>query len=99
MKLREIARASVQDAGMLAEVAVVAFDARDYPLLEQMLTPARIRIQLGRRVRPTIVRYSKPHLGALTFVLWPTRSSTHAFSSILLQMDLETAPSRLQLVG
>lgn len=98
MKLRDIARASVEDAGMLIEVSIVASDARDYPLIERVLTTNRVRQHLRGLVRNTIVRYAQPHIGTLTFVLWPTlTSSIESFGSRLLQIDTAAAPSPAQV--
>jgi hypothetical protein len=96
MKLRDIARAKVEDAGMLVEVSVVASDARDYRLIERVVTTSRVRQHLDGAVQKTVIRYAQPHLGALTFVLWPTLADTGSISTRLLQMDVLPAPSRFQ---
>ena len=93
MKLADIARASAEDAGMLLEVSVVARDARDYPLIERLLTTNRVREHLGDLVQRTVVRYAQPHLGALIFVLWPTLPDTDAISAVLLDMEMLPPPA------
>ncbi len=80
-------------------VSVIAFDARDYPRLERVVTPARVREHLAGLVQRTVVRYAWPHLGALSFMVWPvgstalTRAMTpdargNSISAALLHMDV-----------
>jgi hypothetical protein len=89
----------MDDNGVLLNVSIIAFDARDYPRLERVITADRVREHLTGLVQKTIVRYAWPHLGALTFTLWPVGVSGVAravasdtrgrsISSALLHMDL-----------
>ncbi len=69
VKLRQIAHCRTGDKGDTSNVAVIAYQGQDYPLLEQQVTSERIRELLGNRVRGEITRYCLPALGALNFVL------------------------------
>lgn len=97
MKLGDIARATVQDRGVLIEVSIVASDARDYRHIERQLTAGRVRAHLAGRIQKPVLRFARPHLGALTFVLWPTPARGPSIRSMLLQMDV-AARTALRLV-
>ena len=99
MKLREIAHSRAGDKGVLVNVSLIAFDARDYPRLEKLVTADRVSAHLSGLVQKTVVRYALPHLGALNFVLWRAAGNDvtrtlaldahgKSFSSALLSMDL-----------
>ncbi len=99
MKLRDIAHSRMDDRGVLLNVSVIALDARDYPRLERMITADRVREHLAGLVQRTVVRYAWPHLGALSFMLWPvdghgvTRglapdARAKSISAALLHMDV-----------
>ena len=69
MKLHEIAHSRTGDKGDIANISVIAFDRKDYPLLEKRLTADRIREFYKDQVRGEVVRYELPQLGALNFVM------------------------------
>ena len=69
MKLREIAHARAGDKGDTSNIAVIAHDERDYPLLARHVTAERVREHLAGIVRGEVTRYELPLLGALNFVL------------------------------
>src|SRR4029077_18087869 len=58
MQLRDIAHARTGDRGVLVNVSVIAFDARDYPRLERIITADRVRDHLAGLVQRTVVRYA-----------------------------------------
>ena len=100
VKLRQIAHCRTGDKGDTANVAIIAYGPRDYPLLEQAVTSERIRALLGSRVRGEITRYCLPGLGALNFVLRDaltggvTRSLAldphgKCISGLILELELE----------
>ncbi len=91
MRLREIARSHAGQTGVLITVSVSAVDARDYPLLERLLTADRVREQLAGLVQKTLVRYAQPHRAALEFVVWPATPAAPQVSRIeraLVNMEL-----------
>jgi hypothetical protein len=67
--LGDLAHARTGDKGDTSNIAVIAYDAADYPLLAEQLTAARVRDHLGEIVRGAVTRYELPKLGALNFVL------------------------------
>ena len=104
MKLREIAHARAGDKGDTSNIAVIAYDERDYPLLERHVTAERMREHLAGIVRGEATRYELPLVGALNFVLRSalgggvTRSlalDAHgkSLSSAVLDLDIPDDPS------
>ena len=98
MTLREIAHARTGDKGGTCNISLIAFDARDYPMLEREVTPERVRTLFANHVRGGVTRYVLPHLGALNFVMTDalgggvTRSlalDAHGKSLSGLLLDLE----------
>jgi len=68
--IRDIAMARSGDKGNRATLSVIAFDPKDYPLLERVLTPERVQAQYRDVVRGAIQRYLLPALGAVHFVMF-----------------------------
>jgi hypothetical protein len=48
---------------------VIAYDKKDFALLEKTLTPERVRLHFAGIVHGPVERYSRPQLGALNFVM------------------------------
>lgn len=69
MLLREIAHSRAGDKGDISNISVIAYDIQDYALLEQQLTPERVRQHFAGVVHGEVLRYALPHLGALNFVM------------------------------
>jgi hypothetical protein len=69
MKIRDIALARSGDKGNRATLSVIARDAKDYPLLERVLTAERVRAHYQGVVRGEVQRYPLPHLAAVHFVM------------------------------
>jgi len=69
MRLGDIAHARTGDKGSLVNISVIAFDERDYPMLVQHVTAARVKERFADLVSGEVVRYEIPSLGALNFVL------------------------------
>ncbi len=69
MRLRAIAHSRTGDKGDTSNIAVIAYDAKDYPLLERHVTAERVRGHVAEIVRGEVVRHALPGLGALNFVL------------------------------
>ena len=69
MKLREIAHARAGDKGDTANIAVIAFEPKNYAHLERWVTTERVREHFAGIVRGEVKRYALPRLGALNFVL------------------------------
>ena len=69
MRLRAIAHSRTGDKGDTSNIAVIAYDAKDYPLLERHVTAERVKEHFAEIVRGEVVRHALPGLGALNFVL------------------------------
>jgi hypothetical protein len=100
MKLREIAHSRTGDKGNISNISVIAYEARDYELLREQVTAARVKAHFTGIVQGEVVRYELPNLSALNFVMdqalggGVTRSlalDAHgkSLSSALLDLDLD----------
>jgi hypothetical protein len=100
MKLRELAHSRTGDKGNTSNISVIAFDAKDFPLLKQQVTAERVKAHFAGVVEGEVVRYELPNIAALNFVMdktlggGVTRSlalDAHgkSLSSALLDLDIE----------
>ena len=69
MRLREIAHSRAGDKGNTSNISVIAYDLKDYPLIERHVTAARVREHYSEIAKGEVTRYELPQLGALNFVL------------------------------
>lgn len=67
--LSRIAHGRSGDKGDTANVGIIAYDARHYPILVREVTPERVKAHLGDLVKGKVERYELPNLGALNFLL------------------------------
>jgi len=99
MKLRDIAHSRTGDKGDTSNISVIAYDAKDYPLLVARVTAERVRAHFVGIVQGEVVRYELPNIAALNFVMsralggGVTRSlalDAHgkSLSSALLDLDI-----------
>lgn len=72
MQLRTIAHSRAGDKGNISTISVIAYDAKDYPLLERHVTTERVREHFSGIVHGEVQRYALPSLGALNFVMRDT---------------------------
>jgi hypothetical protein len=107
MKLREVAHSRTGDKGNISNISVIAYDAKDYPLLLEQVTAVRVKAHFAGVVQGEVVRYELPNLSALNFVMdqalggGVTRSlalDAHgkSLSSALLDLDIAPAPDNKQ---
>ena len=107
MKLREIAHSRTGDKGNISNISVIAYEARDYELLREQVTAARVKAHFTGIVQGEVVRYELPNLSALNFVMdqalggGVTRSLAldehgKSLSSALLDLDIAPAPDNKQ---
>ncbi len=68
-KLRELAHSRAGDKGDTSNISVIAYDIKDFSLLEKHLTAERVRQHFSGIVHGEVRRYSLPALGALNFVM------------------------------
>ena len=105
MKVHDIAIARSGDKGNRATLSVIAIDPAHFPLIERLLTAARVQAHYRGTVQGTVQRYTLPHLGAVHFVLHDalgggvTRSlalDAHGktLSAAILDITLDEAPRR-----
>lgn len=69
MRLRALAHSRTGDKGNIVNISVIAFDERDYPRLERVVTADRVRAHFDGIVEGEVQRYTLPQLGALNFVM------------------------------
>ena len=69
MKLREIAHSRTGDKGNTSNISVIAYDMKDYPLLEKKVTAAIVKAFFSDIVHGEVIRYELPNIGALNFVM------------------------------
>ena len=69
MRLREIAHSRTGDKGDTSNISVIAYDAKDYPLIAKHVTAQRVKEHYSEIVKGEVKRYELPQLGALNFVL------------------------------
>jgi hypothetical protein len=69
VRLRELAHARAGDKGDRSNVAIYAYDPRDFAALKAQLTPERLRAEFPRLLRGPVQRFALDHLFALNFVM------------------------------
>ena len=69
MLLRDMAHSRTGDKGNRCTISVIAYDIKDYPLIERCVTAERVKAHYRDIVKGDVERYALPHLGALNFVL------------------------------
>jgi hypothetical protein len=103
MKLREIAHSRTGDKGNTSNISVIAYEAKDYPLLLAEVTAERVRAHFAGVVEGSVVRYELPKIGALNFVMTQTLGGgvtrslaldAHgkSLSSALLDLEIQAPP-------
>ncbi len=69
MLLRDIAHTRTGDKGNRSTLSVIAYDRKDFALLEKTLTPERVKAHFAGICQGSVERYALPQLGALNFVM------------------------------
>lgn len=69
MLLREIAHSRAGDKGNISNISVIAYDLKDYPLLEKYVTAECVKEHFSEIVQGKVERFALPALGALNFVM------------------------------
>ena len=64
-----IAHGRSGDKGDTANVGVIAFEEKHYPILVREVTAARVKAHFGSLVHGKVERFELPNLGALNFLL------------------------------
>jgi hypothetical protein len=102
--LSQIAHARSGDKGDTSNIGIIAYDDKDYPLIEREVTAERVKSFFGEFVKGKVERYELPNLGALNFLLHEALGGGGTLSlrldaqgktlgAALLRMEIETEPS------
>lgn len=84
LQLKDLVYARSGDKGDISNIAVIAKEARFYPLLQKYLTADRIKAHFGEMSKGTVMRYEVRTLHAMNFVL---RNSLGGGATRSLRMD------------
>ena len=100
VQLVDIAHARSGDKGDTANVGLIAFDEKHYPLLVEKVTAQAVKAHFGDMVKGEVERFELPNLHALNFLLHEslggggtlslmTDAQGKTFSTALLRMYIE----------
>jgi hypothetical protein len=67
--LARLAHARSGDKGDTANIGVIAYDEKHYPILVREVTAERVKAFFGELAKGKVERYELPNLGALNFLL------------------------------
>jgi hypothetical protein len=67
--LSRLAHARSGDKGDTANIGLIAFEPKHYPLLVREVTAARVKQHFGVLCQGEVERFELPNLGALNFLL------------------------------
>ena len=98
--LSRIAHGRSGDKGDTANIGVIAYDERHYPVLVREVTIDRVKAHFGDYVKGDVERYELPNLGALNFLLYGalggggtlslrTDAQGKTYSAALLRMEID----------
>ena len=104
--LSRIAHGRSGDKGDTANVGIIAFEEKHYPLLVREVTADRVKALFGDYVRGPVERFELPNLGALNFLLHESLggggtlslrmdAQGKTYSAALLRMEIEVAEHEL----
>ena len=101
MKLSSVAHARAGDKGDISCISVIAYKAKDFPLLLREVTAERVKAHFSGIVLGAVERYELPNIHALNFVMHAalgggvTRSlamDAHGKSLSYALLDLDITP-------
>ena len=104
--LSEIAHARSGDKGDMANIGVIAYQPRHYPVLVREVTTERVKAYFGNFVKGQVERFELPNLGALNFLLHESLggggtlslrvdAQGKTMSAALLRMEIEVEDGEL----
>ena len=67
--LARVAHCRSGDKGDVANIGVIAYEERCYPVLVREVTAERVKAFFGDRVKGRVERFELPNVGALNFVM------------------------------
>ena len=108
--LGRIAHGRSGDKGDTANIGVIAFDEKHYPILVREVTAARVTTYFGELVQGAVERFELPNLHALNFLLHEslggggtlslmTDAQGKTFSTALLRMKIEVSEDEAKSLG
>jgi hypothetical protein len=91
----------------VANIGLIAYHSRHYPILVREVTPERVKAHFGSHVRGRVLRYELPNLGALNFLLYEALggggtlslridAQGKTLSAALLRMEIEVDERELE---
>lgn len=106
MPLARIAHARSGDKGDTANIGIIAFDERYYPVLLREVSAERVKTFFGEMVKGEVTRYELPNLAALNFLMrgaldgggtlsLRTDAQGKTYSAALLRMEIEVGENEL----
>ena len=109
VQLVKLAHARSGDKGDTANVGLIAFREKIYPILVREVTVEAVKRHFGEMVKGDVERFELPNLGALNFLLHGslggggtlslmTDAQGKTFSTALLRMEIEVSEEESALV-
>ena len=106
IQLSQIAHARSGDKGDTANIGVIAFEEKHFPILRREVTAERVQTFFGSFVQGGVERFELPNLGALNFLLHRALGGGGTLSlrvdaqgktmgAALLRLEIEVAPGEL----
>lgn len=106
VQLARIAHTRSGDKGDKANVGVMAWDDKHYPILVREVTAGRVKAFFAELVEGPVLRYELPNLAALNFELFDALdgggtislridAQGKTFGAMLLDMEIEVEPDEL----
>ncbi|MBY0372778.1 MAG: hypothetical protein K2Q23_02215 [Bryobacteraceae bacterium] len=104
--LSQIAHARSGDKGDTANIGVIAYAAKHYPILVREVTAERVKAFFGSFVHGEVERFELPNLGALNFLLHESLggggtlslridAQGKTYGAALLRMEIDADPAEL----
>ena len=104
--LSQIAHARSGDKGDTANIGVIAYAEKHYPILLREVTAERVKTFFGSFVQGPVERFELPNLGALNFLLHESLggggtlslridAQGKTYGAALLRMEIEVTPGEL----
>lgn len=84
--LLRIAHARSGDKGDTANIGLMVYDQRHYPILLREVTAERVKSHLGELIQGEVERYELPNLAAVNFVL---RRALGGGGTVSLRVDAQ----------
>jgi hypothetical protein len=110
VELTKLAHARSGDKGDTANVGLIAFNEKIYPILVREVTAEKAKEHFGEIVKGKIERFELPNLGALNFLLHEslggggtlslmTDAQGKTFSTAMLRMKVELSDDEAASIG